>query len=61
MRCRVDDLKVGVDKGGLVLPRRTEVQQADLVRGGVVQEIGPIGVSLHVAVQEKLSGKSGVA
>jgi hypothetical protein len=61
VRCRVDDLKVGIDKGGLVLPRSAEVQQADLVRGGVVQEVGPVGVSLHVAVQEQLSGKSEVA
>ena len=57
VRRRVNDLEVGVDKGRLELARRAKVQQTNLIRGRVEEKVGPVGVSLHVAMQEQLSEK----
>ena len=48
-RRRAQDADVGEDEFIRVRARGAEVEELELVGGGVVEEVGPVGVRLHVS------------
>ena len=43
-----EDAGVGQDELVWIFARGAEVEELEFARGGVVEEIGPVGVGLHV-------------
>ena len=48
----VNDLEVKVDEFWREFPRGAKVQESDFVSLWIVQEVRPVGICLHVAVQK---------